>query len=97
MKLALTEDWPTIQPYNEKLWALTADCRGPVEAPLAILTGVHARWTGLFEHLSEREWQRGYVHPESGRHTLTQVAALYSWHGRHHLAHVLRLRERMGW
>ncbi len=97
VKFALTEHWPTIQPYDEKLWALTAEVRGSVDAPLATLAGVHARWAALLQSLSEQEWERGYVHPESGRYTLTEVAALYGWHGRHHLAHASRLRERMGW
>ena len=97
MKLALTEEWPVIKPYNEKLWAETAETRGSVEAPLALLTALHARMGELLAALREDEWMRGYVHPESGRTSMEQVAALYSWHGRHHTAHVLGLRERMGW
>ena len=95
-KFALTEDWPVIHPYEEKLWAATAEVRGPVDAPLITLAGVHARWAALFGALTEDEWQRGYTHPESGRHTLMRVAALYSWHGRHHLAHAVRCRARLG-
>lgn len=97
VKLALTEDWPAIRPYDEKLWALTPEVHGPVDAPLAVLAGLHARWAALFEGLDESQWQRGYLHPESGRLTLTQVAALYSWHGRHHTAHAAHCRARMGW
>ena len=97
VKRSLTENWPTIQPYDEKSWAETADVRGSVNASLAILAGLHARWAALLDSLTEEEWERGYTHPESGRHTLTQVAAMYSWHGRHHLAHATGLRDRMGW
>jgi len=97
MKLALTEDWPTIKPYDEKLWAQTAEVAGPVEAPLALLTALHARMADLLASLADADWERGYVHPENGRATLAQMAALYSWHGRHHTAHAAGLRQRMGW
>lgn len=97
MKLALTADWPTILPYNEKLWAETPEVRGSVEAPLALLTALHVRMHALLAGLDEAQWQRGYVHPENGRATLLQVAALYAWHGRHHTAHANGLRQRMGW
>lgn len=97
LKLALTEDWPTIRPYDEKLWAETPDARGPVEEPLALLIPLHARMVRLFDSLTPEQWQRGYVHPESGRTTVAQFATLYSWHGRHHLAQVMGLRNRQGW
>ena len=97
LKLALTEDWPTVRPYDEKRWAETAETRGPVEAPLALLVPLHARWAALLAALPPEEWERGYVHPESGRTNIAQLAALYSWHGRHHTAHALGLRERSGW
>ncbi len=98
VKLALTEDWPTIKPYNEKLWAETAEVLGPVDAPLALLMPLHARMSALLEAVPVADWDaRGYVHPESGRASVAQIAALYSWHGRHHLAHALGLRSRMGW
>jgi hypothetical protein len=96
-KLALTEDWPTITAYNEKLWAETAEVRGNVEPPLALLAALHLRMHALLAGLDEAQWQRGYVHPESGRATLLQVAALYAWHGRHHTAHANGLRQRLGW
>ncbi len=97
IKLALTEDWPTIRPYNEKLWAETAEVAGPIEPSLMLLAALHGRMAALFESLTPAQWERGYIHPESGRTSLQQVAALYSWHGHHHLAHAMRLRQKMGW
>ena len=97
-KLALTEDWPTIKPYEEKLWAELADARKlPAEVSLELLEPLHRRWVALFESLSEEQWQRGYKHPESGAQTLGQVAALYDWHSRHHVAHITGLRKSRGW
>ncbi len=98
MRLALTEDWPTIKPYEEAEWAKLEDARTlPVEVSLALLESLHRRWVVLLGSLSEADWERGYVHPESGREKLDAVAAIYSWHSRHHVAHVTGLRKRMGW
>jgi hypothetical protein len=98
MRLALTEDWPTIKPYAESKWAELADARTlPVEVSLALLEPLHQRLVVLLESLGDAEWARGYVHPAMGRQSLREVAMLYSWHGRHHTAHVTGLRTRMGW
>jgi hypothetical protein len=97
-RLALTEDWPTIKPYEEKLWAELADaCTLPIEVSLELLESLHRRWVALLESLSDEQWQRGYNHPESGRQNLELVTALYDWHSRHHVAHITALRKSRGW
>jgi hypothetical protein len=96
-KLALTEDWPTINPYNEKAWADLADSRLPVEISLAMVTAIHARWVALLESLNEEDLRKGYNHPERGRETLVKMLAMYDWHSRHHVAHITSLRARQGW
>ena len=98
MRLALTEDWPVIKPYNEKLWAELADARTlPVEVSLEILAPLHRRWTALLKSLADTDWERGYAHPERGRTTLLQAVAMYEWHSRHHVAHITELRKAKGW
>jgi hypothetical protein len=96
-KLALTEDWPTIKPYDEAAWARLADSQMPVELSLTLLEKLHTRWVYLWKSLSEEDFRRGYFHPEDGRLDLTQVLATYEWHSRHHTAHITNLRSRMGW
>jgi DinB superfamily len=96
-KLALTEDFPTIKPYNEKLWAETADTRGPVEPSLSLLESLHARWVALLESMSGGDFQRKLNHPELGAVTLERYLGVYAWHGRHHVSHITSLRERMNW
>ncbi len=97
-RLALTENWPTIKPYEQALWAELADAKTlPVEISLSLLDPLHRRWTVLLESLGESDWRRGYVHPELGKMTLNVVAMQYGWHCRHHTAHVTELRKRMGW
>lgn len=97
-KFALTEETPTIKPYEEAIWATLPDTALEVAPSLAILDGLHARWVALLESLDGAAWERAYYHPESKLHwPIWKVAALYAWHCRHHVAHVTALRERMGW
>ncbi len=97
-KLALTEDQPAIKGYAEDRWAELPDARGgPVEVSLRLLECLHSRWVALLRSLTEAEWKRTFRHSELGLVRLDQNAALYAWHGRHHEAHITRLRERMGW
>jgi hypothetical protein len=96
-KLALTEDWPTIKPYDEAAWARLPDSRQAVEPSLVLITGLHQRFVGLLESMSEEDFQRGFIHPERGRVTLATNLAIYDWHSRHHTAHITSLRARKGW
>jgi hypothetical protein len=97
-KLALTEDEPTIKPYAEDRWAQLADSQStPVEVSLALLDSLHTRWVRLLRSLKPEDWKRTFRHPEMGVVSLEKNLVLYSWHGRHHVAHVTELRKRMGW
>jgi hypothetical protein len=97
-KLALTEDEPAVKGYYEDRWAKLADGRGgPVEVSLRLLECLHLRWVALLRSLTEVEWKRTFHHSEHGPVRLDQNAALYAWHGRHHVGHITSLRERMGW
>jgi uncharacterized damage-inducible protein DinB len=97
-KLALTEDEPTIKPYDEKRWAELMDTREtPIETSLALLGPLHERWVTLLRSLLAADFARTLRHPELGVMSLDKVLALYAWHGRHHVAHITSLRERMGW
>ena len=97
-KLALTEDSPTIKPYMEDRWASTPDVTAtPVEVSLALLDSLHDRWVRLLRLLQPQDWKRTFIHPELGTMPLEKNLALYSWHGRHHVAHVTELRKKMSW
>jgi uncharacterized damage-inducible protein DinB len=98
VRLALTEDEPTVRPYDEKLWAELPDARsGPVEPSLALLEGVHARLVTLLRSVDEPSYARRFVHPEGYTGTIDTLIGMYAWHSKHHTAHVTTLRERMGW
>lgn len=97
-KLALTEDWPTVKPYDEAAWAKLADSTLlSIESSLAFLSALHARWVALLESMTEQDFARGFNHPENGRQTLARALAIYEWHGRHHTAHITNLRARNSW
>jgi hypothetical protein len=97
VKFALTEDAPTIMPYDEASWAKLPDAALPVEASLKILEGVHERLTTLLRGLSDEQFNRTYINPESGEWTLDAFIALYAWHSLHHTAHITETRLRNGW
>lgn len=98
-KLALTEDNPTVRPYEEQEWAELPDVVAtPVAVSLALLESLHIRWVKLLRNLSEAQWARTFYHPGTQRtFTLDQALVLYAWHGRHHLAHITELRKREQW
>lgn len=97
-KLALTEDEPTIKPYNETRWAELSDSKTtPVETSLALMDGLHERWINLLRGMAPADFARKLKHPERGTMTLDETLGLYAWHGRHHVAHITGLRDRKGW
>jgi len=97
-RLALTEDEPTIKPYDEKKWAELVDARTlPVEVSLQLIDALHHRWVELLMSLAEAGFTRRFRHPELGVMRLDTYLAGYAWHCRHHAAHITGLRDRMGW
>jgi uncharacterized damage-inducible protein DinB len=96
-KLALTEDWPTIKPYDEAAWAEWADSRLPIAGSLDFVEALHGRWVALLESLADEDFRKGYNHPERGRQNLAHALAMNDWHSRHHLAHITSLRARKKW
>ena len=97
-KLALTEDEPTIKPYDEALWAKLNDSQEtPVDVSLTLLDALHKRWVILLRGMRPEDFARRLNHPERGAMTLDDVLTTYTWHGKHHVAHITALRHRMGW
>ncbi|MDQ2720847.1 MAG: putative metal-dependent hydrolase [Bacteroidota bacterium] len=98
-KLGLTEDNPTIKPYDQEAWANLPDTQNlPVNISLTLLHALHARWFELMSDIHESQWQRTVYHPErKATITLWELLRTYSWHSRHHTAHITMLRERMKW
>ncbi len=97
-KLGLTEEEPMVKPYDEVRWANLADTRDTtVEVSLVLLDFLHRRWVILLASLRPQDFARRFRHAELGAMTLDKNLALYAWHGRHHVAHITSLGERMGW
>ncbi|WP_273127154.1 YfiT family bacillithiol transferase [Metabacillus sp. HB246100] len=89
-KLALTEELPTIKPYDETIWANLADVqKTSLFVSLELLIALHVRWTSLLKTMSDADFQRCFYHPELKKTiSLAENLALYSWHGKHHIEHI---------
>jgi hypothetical protein len=97
-RLALTEDQPTIKPYDQSQWAELPDARtAPVETSLQLVDSLHQRLVLLLRSMSDADFARTFLHPKRGVMRLDTCLAMYAWHSRHHAAHIAGLRERMGW
>ena len=97
-KLALTEDEsPTIRPYYEERWAELPDSKMPVAVSLGVIEGVHARLVEVLRNMSDQDFRKEFVHPETGSWSLEKALALYAWHSKHHTAHITATRDRNGW
>lgn len=98
LRLALTEDKPTIKPYMEAAWAELVDAKSaPIEVSQVLLDALHHRWNLLWRSLKTEHFARTLVHPEHGERTIDWLLFIYAWHGKHHTAHVMELRKRKGW
>ncbi len=98
-KLGLTEDNPTIKSYDEGAWANLPDTHNlPINISLTLLHALHARWMEVIKGIKGDEWNKTVFHPEQKKEiTLWHLLGMYSWHGKHHVAHITALRERMKW
>ena len=98
-KLGLTEDKPTIRPYNQEAWAQLSDsAKIPINISLTLLYALHTRWYSLLSDLELKDWERTVFHPEHQKElTLWFLLGMYAWHGKHHVAHITSLRERNKW
>jgi hypothetical protein len=97
-KLALTEDQPTIRPYEEALWAQLADTtESPIAWSLQLLDGLHKKWVFLLKKMTEEDFERTFIHPEHGKSfSLKEALGMYAWHSNHHLAHVRQAKKHQG-
>jgi hypothetical protein len=97
LRLALTEDKPTIKPYEEARWAELADSKLPIEVSQTLLDTVHARWDTVWRSMKPEHFARTLIHPEHGERTVDWLLFVYEWHGKHHAAHITELRKQKGW
>jgi len=98
-KLGLTEENPTIRPYDQAAWALLNDTgKLPINISLTLLYALHTRWYSVISDLRLEDWERTVFHPEHKEEwTLWYLLGMYAWHGRHHVAHITSMRERNKW
>ncbi len=99
IKLALTEDNPTVKPYEEKLWAELSDAKtADIKFSMQILAGIHKRWGLAIRAMSKDDYKRTFFHPANGRNqSIGEIIGMYAWHCRHHFAHIQNLKTAKGW
>lgn len=98
VKLALTEDTPTIKPYDENAWSTLPDMKLPIAVSLSLIEGIHTRWIAVVNGMAVDQFARSFMHPElQTEMTLDHLLQLYAWHSHHHLAHITELRRRERW
>ena len=98
LKLALTEERPTVSAYDEKTFADLPDVRLPAGVSLELVRSLHARWVAIYASMADADWQRTFAHPEYPEpQTLDRQVQMYGWHARHHVAHITALCQREGW
>ena len=93
LKLILTEDHPTLRPYDQEAWATLSDITLPLEPTFSLLRGLHQRWVALFENLSAEDWRRTGFHPEIGDITPDDLLTIYARHGEEHIEQINRALE----
>jgi hypothetical protein len=97
-KLALTENEPVVKPYLEERWAELPEAKSaPIDMSVALLQALHKRWEVVLRGLDATDFDRTFRHPSLGLVKLDKSLAIYAWHGRHHVAHITSLRQRLGW
>lgn len=99
LKLALTEDQPTVKPYYEERWAELMDSKNmPILPSLKMIEGIHARWVHLLNNLTSDQMERVFIHPEHGKtFSVEENIGVYAWHCNHHLAHITEAKKRNNW
>jgi uncharacterized damage-inducible protein DinB len=98
-KLALTEDNPTIKPYEDNAWSEMADVtKEPINVSITLLYALHKRWLTLLQNMSDADFEKTLFNPQRrGQLTLWEMLGIYAWHGKHHVEHIKTLKENKGW
>ena len=98
-KLALTENNPTIKPYQEALWAnLLENSVTPISVSVQLISAIHIRWVNTLNTMTENDFNRTVFHPQyQSTFTLWQYLSLYQWHSKHHLAHITQTIKSNKW
>jgi hypothetical protein len=88
-KLALTEENPTVKPYNEAAFAQLIDYNLPLNTTKYAIFGIHQHWVHVIVGMKNEDFDRTFFHPEHQQSiSLKTALATYDWHCRHHLEHI---------
>lgn len=88
LKLALTDNNPTVPPFNQEEWVELEDSLAPIEYSLQMLEGINARIVALGNHIDKDQLERKFTLKDSGEIIVATKLAKLAWHENHHLAHI---------
>lgn len=88
LKLALTDENPTVPGFDQDKWAIQPDTNLPPEVSIKMLEGINERIVSLGNHLTEDELGRVFTHKDNGEISVAKKLAKLAWHEEHHLAHI---------
>lgn len=88
LKLALTDENPTIPAFDEEKWAIQPDTQLPVESSIKMLEGINERIVALGNSLTEEQLDRVFTHQKNGEIAVGKKVAKLAWHENHHLEHI---------
>lgn len=88
LKLALTDERPTVPTFNQDKWAIQPDTLLPIESSLKMLEGINERIVSLGYYVTEEQLNRAFILQENGEITVATKIAKLAWHEEHHLAHI---------
>ncbi len=88
LKLALTDDNPTVPAFDQDKWAVQPDTIFAVESSIKMLEGINERIVSLGYHLSNEQLNRTFIHEKNGEITVGTKMMKLAWHEEHHLSHI---------
>ncbi|MEE1131802.1 MAG: putative metal-dependent hydrolase [Caryophanon sp.] len=88
LKLALTDDTPTVPAFDQDAWATAPDTELSVESSIFLLDGINQRIVALAQTITQAQLQRTFIHAVNGEVTVATKLKKLAWHEEHHLAHI---------
>ncbi|WP_252503512.1 YfiT family bacillithiol transferase [Sporosarcina sp. Marseille-Q4943] len=88
LKLALTDENPTVPAFDEEKWAIQPDTQLPVESSIKMLEGINERIVALGNSLTKEQFDRVFTHEKNGEISVATKIAKLAWHENHHLEHI---------
>jgi hypothetical protein len=92
LRKIVAEDKPTIEGYDEKVFAESLTRDRPIEPSLQALRWARESTMQILERLSEDEWKKAGTHTELGPYSVERWLEVYAAHCHDHADQIKRTR-----